>query len=178
MRERFLCKVTCRKVCLRNLSKPYLITNSIKNCDLLSFRLVFEFHVIFFKNTCKCERMCDCVRVCVWFLFICFFELTFTSTITLLMPASCYCMPSFNYGGKKARDVGLTCRCHLSNIMPDSIFYDRMFPVITCLFVYFWCFCLFVNLFVCLYVNLFVFSKGGNRCFPQTRENGCNGLSL
>ena len=33
---------------------------------------------------------------------------------------------SFNYGGKKARDVGLTCRCNLSNIMPDSIFYNRM----------------------------------------------------
>ena len=35
-------------------------------------------------------------------------------------------MTSFNYGGKKARDVGLTCRCHLSNIMPDSIFCDSM----------------------------------------------------
>ena len=42
----------------------------------------------------------------------------------------CYYMTSFNYGGKEARDVGLTCRCHLSNIMPDSmpdsIFYDSM----------------------------------------------------
>ena len=35
-------------------------------------------------------------------------------------------MTSFNYGGKKARDAGLTCRCHLSNIMPDSILYDSM----------------------------------------------------
>ena len=42
----------------------------------------------------------------------------------MLTPVSCYYMISFNYGGKKARDVGLTCRCHLSNIMPDSIFYD------------------------------------------------------
>ena len=33
---------------------------------------------------------------------------------------------SGSYGGKKARDGGLTCRCHLSNIMPDSIFYDNM----------------------------------------------------
>ena len=45
-----------------------------------------------------------------------------------LTPISCYYMTSFNYGGKKARDVGLTCRCHLSNIMPDimpdSILYD------------------------------------------------------
>ena len=35
-------------------------------------------------------------------------------------------MASFKYGGKKARDVGLTCRCHLSNVMPGSIFYDSM----------------------------------------------------
>ena len=35
-------------------------------------------------------------------------------------------MISFNYGGKKARDVGLNCICHLSNIMSDSIFYDSM----------------------------------------------------
>ena len=48
------------------------------------------------------------------------------TTITVLKPALCYYMTSFHYGGKKARDVGLTCRCHLSNIMPDSIFYDSM----------------------------------------------------
>ena len=40
-----------------------------------------------------------------------------------LKPVSCYYMTSFNYGGKEARDVGLTCRC---NIMPDSIFYGSM----------------------------------------------------
>ena len=33
-------------------------------------------------------------------------------------------LTSFNYDGKGARDVGLTCRCHLSNLMPDSIFND------------------------------------------------------
>ena len=41
-----------------------------------------------------------------------------------LTPVSFDYMKSFNYGGKKARDVGLTCRCHLSNIMSGSIFYD------------------------------------------------------
>ena len=46
--------------------------------------------------------------------------------IMALKPVSCYYMTSFNYGGKEARDVGLTCRCHLSNIMPDSIFYGSM----------------------------------------------------
>ena len=33
---------------------------------------------------------------------------------------------TFNFGGKKARDVGLTSRCHLSGFMPDNIFYDGM----------------------------------------------------
>ena len=53
-------------------------------------------------------------------------ELSIATTITVLMPISCYYVTSFNYGGKKARDVGLTCRCHLSNILPDSIFHDSM----------------------------------------------------
>ena len=48
------------------------------------------------------------------------------TTITVLTPVSCYNMTSFNYGGKKARDVALTCRYHLSNVMPNSIFYDNM----------------------------------------------------
>ena len=53
-------------------------------------------------------------------------EASLATTITVLMPVSCYYMTSFNYGGKKARDVGLTSRCHLSNIVPDSIFYNSM----------------------------------------------------
>ena len=55
-----------------------------------------------------------------------FSKLSSATAIMVLTPVSCYYMTSFNYGGKKARDVGLTCRCHLSNIMPDSIFYDSM----------------------------------------------------
>ena len=55
-----------------------------------------------------------------------FSELPLATTIALLTPISCYHVTSFDYGGKKARDVGLTCRCHLSNVMPDSIFYDSM----------------------------------------------------
>ena len=50
-------------------------------------------------------------------------KLSLATAIMALTPVSCYYMTSFNYGGKKARDVGLTCRCHLSNIIPDSIFY-------------------------------------------------------
>ena len=55
-----------------------------------------------------------------------FTELFLATTITVLTPVSCYYMISFNYGGKKERDVGLNCRCHLSNIMSGSIFYDSM----------------------------------------------------
>ena len=66
-----------------------------------------------------------------------FSKLSLATAIMVLTPVSCYYMTSFNYGGKKARDVGLTCRCHLSNIMPDSIFYDSMGWGITCVFVLF-----------------------------------------
>ena len=62
-----------------------------------------------------------------------FSKLSLATAIMAMTPASCYYM-TFNYGGRKARDVGLTCRCHLSNIMPDSIFYDSMRWGITCLF--------------------------------------------
>ena len=52
-------------------------------------------------NIWRCESMCVCVLVCVylcvWFLFLYFFY--FVPIITILRPASCYCMPSFNYGG-------------------------------------------------------------------------------
>ena len=49
----------------------------------------------------------------------------------VLLPLSlsyvtCYYKTSFNYGGKKARDVGLSARCHLSSIVPDSIVSDSM----------------------------------------------------
>ena len=55
-----------------------------------------------------------------------FSKLSLATAIMVLKSASCYYKTLCNYGGKKARDVGLTRRCHLSNIMPDSIFYDSM----------------------------------------------------
>ena len=63
-----------------------------------------------------------------------FSKLSLAAAIMALTPVSCYYMTSFNYGGQKARDVGLTFRCQLSNIMPDSIFYDSKGWGITCLF--------------------------------------------
>ena len=71
------------------------------------------------------------------------------TTITVLTPVSCYYMTSLNYGGKKARDVGFTCRCHLSNIMSHSIIYGCMGWVMTQ-----------------------SFFRGGNPCLPQHRRDG------
>ena len=85
-------------------------------------------------------------------------KLSLATAIMALTPVSCYYMTSFNYGGKKARDVGLTCRCHLSNIMPDSIFYDSMGWGITCLF--------------------FFFLKGDNHCLPQHKRDGFSCLII
>ena len=67
----------------------------------------------------------------------------------------------FNYDDKKARDVSLTCWCHLSNTMPDNIFHESMRQGTTCsvwfcLFVWFFDFCLLSTFFVGWYF-----------CFPQ-----------
>ena len=78
-----------------------------------------------------------------------FSKLSLATAIMALMPLSYYSMTSFNYGGKKARDIDLTCRCHLSNIMPDTIFYNSMGWGITC-----------------------VFFKGDNHCLPQHKRDG------
>ena len=67
----------------------------------------------------------------------------------------CFYMTSFNYGGKNARDVALTYRCHLSNIMPHSIFYGGMGYGITSLF-----------------------CKGDNYCTPQHQRDGFNCLII
>ena len=86
-----------------------------------------------------------------------FSKLSLATAIMALTPVSCYYMTSFNYGGKKARYVGLTCRCHLSNIMPDSIFYDSMGWGITC--------------------RLYFF-KGDNHCLPQHKRDGFSCLII
>ena len=70
-------------------------------------------------------------------------------------------MTLFDYGGKKARDVGLTYRCHLSNIMPDSIFYDSMGWGMTQLL-----------------LLLLFFLRGGNRCLPQHRRDGFSLITI
>ena len=73
------------------------------------------------------------------FCFVCsrlspsviFFKLSLATTVTVLKPVSCDHV-TFNYDDKKTRDVGLACWCHLSNIMPDSIFHKSIRQWITC----------------------------------------------
>ena len=91
----------------------------------------------------------------LWLLFS-FQEFSKSFLATAIMsvtPVSCYWMTSFNYGGKEATDAGLTCRCHLSNIMPDIIFYDRMEWEITS------------------FLLFFFFCKRVNDCLPQNQRD-------
>ena len=104
-----------------------------------------------------------------------FFELSWATTITVLKPVSCDHVTSFNYDDKKVRDVGLTCWCHLSNIMTDSIFHESMRQGITCSV----SFCLFVFyiLFVCCLLFFFFFA-GWYFCFPQDGRNGISCITI
>ena len=81
-----------------------------------------------------------------------FYELSLVATITVSTPVSCYYVTSFNYGGKKARNIGLNCRCHQSNIMPDSIFYDSMGWGMAC-------FCFFLFAFLGVVIAVFLSIK-------------------
>ena len=92
-----------------------------------------------------------------------FSEFSLATTITVLTSVSCYCMTLLNYGDKKTRDVGFTCKCNLSNIVPDSIFYDSMGWWITQFL---------------LLLLLFSFLRGGNRCLPQHRRDGFSIITI
>ena len=73
-----------------------------------------------------------------------------------MKPVSCDHVTSFNYDDKKARDVGLTCWCHLSNNMPDSIFHESMRQGIT----------------------FFFLMRGDTSCFPQDERNGISFITI
>ena len=79
-----------------------------------------------------------------------FSKLSLATANMALTPVSCFYMTPFISGSKEARDVGLYCRCHMSNIMCDSIFHDSMGWRITCLFF-----------------------KGDNNFLPQHKRYGC-----
>ena len=54
------------------------------------------------------------------------FEFSLVTNIIILTSVSYDYATFFNNDCKKARDAGLSCRCHLSNIMPDSILHECM----------------------------------------------------
>ena len=90
------------------------------------------------------------------------------TAITVLKPVSCDHVISSNYDDKKADDVGLTCSCHLSYIMSDSIFHESMRQGITCSV----SFCLFVfsYLFVVSFFFFFFFLWGDTSVFLRMEE--------
>ena len=93
----------------------------------------------YLPNKCKCHEV---------------LELSSVTTITVMAPVSCDQVASFNYDDKEARDVGLTCWCHLSIITPASIFQKNMGWRIICsvcfAFMFFVCFLLLLFLFIYL----------------------------
>ena len=74
---------------------------------------------------------------------------------TLQLSVLCFHMTSFNYGAKGVRDVDHACRCHLSNIMPDSIFSVNIAWCVTCLllFVLFYFLCVFRVIFSAVFIR-------------------------
>ena len=77
-------------------------------------------------------------------------------TITMLTSVSCDYGTSFNYDRKKIRDVHLTYRCYLGNIMSDSMVHESMGQLLVFIF----CFVCFVVITVC-----YLFFSGWYFCF-------------
>ena len=73
-----------------------------------------------------------------------FHGLLFSTILRVLKPVLCFHMASFHYSTKGVWDVDSACRCHQSNIKPDSIFSINIAQWVTC--------CLFVSLYFVLFV--------------------------
>lgn len=69
---------------------------------------------------CVYACVCACVYVCV--IFVSFLLLSYP------LPPPSRCQHLSYYSDKKARDVNLTCRCHLSSIVLGSV----CLPVFVC----------------------------------------------
>ena len=101
------------------------------------------------------------------------------SSITVLTPVS-YDVATFNYDDKKARDVRLTCWCHLSNIMPDSIFHEGRrqgiaFSVLFCFFCFFVFVCCLLFIIITIIIIIIIIITiiilpGDNSVFLQMKE--------
>ena len=79
-------------------------------------------------------------------------KLSLGTCIMALTPVLCYYVTSFDYGSKKKRSKGLSCRCRLSNIMSESNFYSSIRCGNKFLFHYFFC-------------------KGNKHCLPQHQRD-------
>ena len=77
-----------------------------------------------------------------WFVFP-FHRFHSVTTLTVLKPVLCFHKTSFSYGAFWVRDVDPTCRCHQSNVIPNSIFSVNIAHCLTCGF----CCCCCVHVF-------------------------------
>ena len=91
-----------------------------------------------------------------------FHGLHFATSLTVLTPVLCFHTTSFNYGAKVVRDVDPTCRCHQSNIMPDSIFSVNNAQCVTC--GYACCYCIVIFLFFRFFYCFFCVCKCVSVC--------------
>ena len=99
-------------------------------------------------------------------------------------------MTSFNFDSKKARNVGLTCRYHMSNKMRGSIFQESTGLGLTCFLLFLLCFFLFFALFFfclvlfCLFCcySCFVlfcfFFIARYICFPWNERDGISFITI
>ena len=91
--------------------------------------------------------------------------------ITVYTHVLCDYVKSFNYDGKKARYVGFTCTCHVSNIMLDSISHESRGQWITYFVVVAVILLLSWGFFVVIIAVLFLlFSWGGTSVFFGVKE--------
>ena len=100
---------------------------SFFSCHCYSFGYISEV-LTFLKDTTVILRFSLHFIV----LYFIFHGLHFATTFTVLKPVLCFNMTLLNYSSKMERDLDSTCRCHQSNIMPDSIFSVNIAQCITC----------------------------------------------
>ena len=80
----------------------------------------------YITNEKQCLLPCSIDNLPIWITFLVF---TRKSWAPLHFYVDSWLLSSFdiiNFDSKGSRDVVLTCRCHMSNIMPDSISNDWM----------------------------------------------------
>ena len=97
-----------------------------------------------------------CVCVCVIFVFFTFLVIFWNHHLVNASFILLYNITS--HDGNKEKEVGLTFKCHIRNIMPHNIFYDGMGGAGN-------------NLF-CFFIFIFFIVRGGDYSFSQFRSNG------